>query len=188
MEGAWYISVGQQSPGQLGDDHLMATLSLMEGDPEAALHFLIQHWGWSLKSKGGNTALLWMEESLRLSCSGPWEETRCHVLKDPSATITPCCSSHGQHLWQHLWKGEQMLGRSVDGGRVFSNNFEYAEFLPYMLTLASNSHVRCLHLIAPAPGVGLGNKCLLHKWMNPQTLELGGSLRIFWSNPHFMER
>ena len=35
--------------------------------------------------------------------------------------------------------------------------------------------------LAPAPGVGLGNKWFLHKWMNPQTLELRGTIRIFRS-------
>ena len=28
-----------------------------------------------------------------------------------------------------------MIGRSVDGGGILKSNFEYAEFLPYMLAL-----------------------------------------------------
>lgn len=44
--------------------------------------------GLRVKDKWGSTAVLWVEE-FKASPSKSWEKTRCHVLKDLSATITP---------------------------------------------------------------------------------------------------
>ena len=55
---------------------------------ETALHFLIQHWASGLRGRGGNTALLWMEENLRLSCSGSWVEG--NKMKCPERPVSHC--------------------------------------------------------------------------------------------------
>ena len=41
--------------------------------------------------------------------------------------------------------------------------------------------------LALSPGIGLGDKALLHKYMSSQTMELG-TLTTFQSNPHFIEK
>lgn len=105
-----------------------------------------------------------MEASLRLSPSRSWDETRCHVLKAPSATVTP---------WLQLCSSPPAtpLTVSLNGGadewevgywwRIVKSDFEYAEFFAFHAECAPNSLARYVSTLTP--GIGHGMKHVLYR-------------------------
>lgn len=99
---------------------------------------------------------------------------KCYILKIPQLPSLYDPDHVASLSTTSFSTSEQMVGKSADGGgifffffwwRNFKSNFEYVEFLPYMLRLASSSHAKFVSTLAPAPSIGLSEKCCcINEW------------------------